>query len=104
VDETPPNPSSVRLQVLEELVHAMRAALYMATQTTNANANEVFSSVFSLTLRTMEAAIDLHRHNRQSEFLTRKELTIMCEKLWMTAAGEHFKRNKAKTGQASRAH
>ena len=87
---------SIRAEVLEELVHFMRAALTQAAAHTQATDDEIYSAVFSLALRTVHATVDVHRNDRAKEFKTRKDLTVICEKLWVAAAGEPFTRHEKK--------
>ena len=90
---------SIRLDILEHLVHHMRMALGAASQHLGATEDEVYSAVFSLALRTVQATVDAHRNDRPREFKTRKDLTVICEKLWVAAAGEPFMRHQKKRNQ-----
>ena len=87
---------SIRADVLEELVQAMRMGLLTSAEHLEATSDEVCSAVFSMTLRTIHAAVEAQQHNLENEFKTRKNMTIICEKLWMVAAGEPFMRHERK--------
>ena len=96
MDENPQgNPNAhVRVEVLEDMVAAMRNTLAAVVAHTNANADEVYSAVFTLTMRTMESATRQYGASKSTEYRVRKHLTILCERLWTVAAGEPFVRDQ----------
>ena len=90
----------VSLDIVESLTRAMYRALLDECVQHPVSPAELFSSTFTLTLRIMQGAISLVEKDPGTEFALRAQLSMLCEKLWVAAAGEPFVRDVTKKDKA----